>query len=171
MTGAEMVVRRCGSGSRNDFRLSAALFCQFTCPVPQKHIKHVLVRHEQGAHAQKARRSSGKAACFCDSVRRHQCGDRLDRCPYGFDPGVCITGQCRPISSAPTPFRNAIPSHHKHCTKHNYLVRQSRLAAHLHEAFYVGPNGVRVRLLSIFRRCAIRESQPISGRATSSIRL
>ena len=52
-----------------------------------KNIKHILVRHEQGAgHAAEGyARSSGKPCSSCNfRTRSNKCGNRIDRCLYGF---------------------------------------------------------------------------------------
>ena len=56
----------------------------------QNDIKHILVRHEQGAvHAAEGyARSTGKpgVVLVTSGPRRHKCGDRADRCFDGFHP-------------------------------------------------------------------------------------
>ena len=59
----------------------------------QNDIKHILVRHEQGAvHAAEGyARSTGKPGVVLVLwARRHKCGDRADRCVDGFNPAGCF---------------------------------------------------------------------------------
>jgi acetolactate synthase-1/2/3 large subunit len=113
----------------------------------QNRIRHILVRHEQAAvHAAEGyARSTGKVGvvlvtsgpgatnavtglldALCDSV-----------------PLVCLTGQVPTHLIGNDAFQEADTTGiTRPCTKHNYLIKDgSRLAATLHEAFYVAANG------------------------------
>jgi acetolactate synthase-1/2/3 large subunit len=109
-------------------------------------VKHVLVRHEQGAvHAAEGyARSTGKPGVRPGHLRsrRDQCGHRHDDALMDSIPIVVITGQV----ADPSDRHRRLPGmrHHRHhapCTKHNYLVKTSRPAAVMHEAFHIATSG------------------------------
>ena len=142
----------------------------------QTAVKHILVRHEQGAtHAAEGyARSSGKVGVVLVTS-----GPGATNAVTGLTdalmdsiPMVCITGQ------VPTPLIGSDAFQEcdtvgitRPCTKHNYLVKDvNDLARILHEAFYVAQNGRPARLWSIFRRTSNSQRALISAQARSCIR-
>src|SRR4026207_47646 len=149
MTGAEMVIQALADqGVEHLFGYpGGAVLPIYDAIFANNQVRHVLVRHEQGAvHAAEGyARSTGKGGCvlvtsgpgatnavtgltdaLCDSI-----------------PIVCITGQ--------------VPTHllghdacqggdtvgiTRPCTKHNYLVKNiADLPSILHEAFHIASSG------------------------------
>ncbi len=113
----------------------------------QDFIKHVLVRHEQGAaHAAEGfARSSGKVGVLLVTS-----GPGATNAVTGLTdalmdsiPLICITGQVPTHLIGSDAFQECdTVGITRHCTKHNYLVRQIEdLPRVLHEAFYVAQNG------------------------------
>ncbi|HXW70251.1 MAG TPA: acetolactate synthase 3 large subunit [Methylocella sp.] len=149
MTGAEMVVR-----ALNDQGVDVIFGYPGGAVLPiydvlfhQKHIRHVLVRHEQGAaHAAEGfARSSGKAGVIlvtsgpgATNVVTGLTDALMDSIPV-----VCITGQVPTHLIGSDAFQECdTVGITRHCTKHNYLVRQIEdLPRVLHEAFYVAQHG------------------------------
>jgi acetolactate synthase-1/2/3 large subunit len=147
MTGAEMVIRALqDQGVEHVFGYpGGAVLPIYDALFHQEKVKHILVRHEQGAvHAAEGyARSSGKVGVvLVPRARRHERGHRLmDAWPI----------RCRSSASR----ASADASHRldafqecdtvgitRHCTKHNYLVKSiDDLPRILHEAFYVAANG------------------------------
>jgi len=149
MTGAEMVVRALrDQGVETIFGYpGGAVLPIYDALFHQKHIKHVLVRHEQGAaHAAEGfARSSGKAGVLLVTS-----GPGATNAVTGLTdalmdsiPVVCITGQVPTHLIGSDAFQECdTVGITRHCTKHNYLVRQIEdLPRILHEAFYVAQNG------------------------------
>src|SRR6187397_3467852 len=115
----------------------------------QKKIKHVLVRHEQGAvHAAEGyARSTGKVGCVLVTS-----GPGATNAVTGLTdalmdsiPLVCITGQVPTHLIGNDAFQECdTVGITRPCTKHNWLVRDvNDLAKVLHEAFYVASSGRR----------------------------
>ena len=113
----------------------------------QNSVKHMLVRHEQGAaHAAEGyARSTGKAGVLLVTS-----GPGATNAVTGLTdalmdsiPLVCITGQVPTHLIGSDAFQECdTVGITRHCTKHNYLVRQIEdLPRVLHEAFYVAQNG------------------------------
>ena len=113
----------------------------------QNEIKHILVRHEQGAaHAAEGyARSSGKVGVLlvtsgpgATNVVTGLTDALLDSIPL-----VCITGQVPTHLIGTDAFQECdTVGITRHCTKHNYLVRSiADLPRILHEAFYVARSG------------------------------
>ena len=113
----------------------------------QNDIKHILVRHEQGAaHAAEGyARSSGKVGVLlvtsgpgATNVVTGLTDALLDSIPL-----VCITGQVPTHLIGTDAFQECdTVGITRHCTKHNYLVRSiADLPRILHEAFYVARSG------------------------------
>ena len=113
----------------------------------QGDIRHVLVRHEQGAaHAAEGyARSSGKVGVLlvtsgpgATNAITGLTDALLDSIPL-----VCITGQVPSHLIGSDAFQECdTVGITRHCTKHNYLVRSvDDLARTLHEAFYVAASG------------------------------
>ncbi|MGB6176532.1 MAG: acetolactate synthase 3 large subunit [Methylocella sp.] len=149
MTGAEMVVRALrDQGVETIFGYpGGAVLPIYDALFHQDFIKHVLVRHEQGAaHAAEGfARSSGKAGVLLVTS-----GPGATNAVTGLTdalmdsiPLICITGQVPTHLIGSDAFQECdTVGITRHCTKHNYLVRQIEdLPRVLHEAFYVAQNG------------------------------
>ena len=139
----------------------------------QNSVRHILVRHEQGAaHAAEGyARSSGKVGVLLVTS-----GPGATNAVTGLTdalmdsiPLVCITGQVPTHLIGSDAFQECDTTGiTRHCTKHNYLVKRIEdLPRVLHEAFYVAKAGVPVPLSSIFRRTCSSRSALIPGRRTS----
>jgi acetolactate synthase-1/2/3 large subunit len=113
----------------------------------QNHIRHILVRHEQGAvHAAEGyARSTGKVGVVLVTS-----GPGATNAVTGLTdalmdsiPVVCLTGQVPTHLIGNDAFQECDTTGiTRPCTKHNYLVKDSdSLATMLHEAFYVARNG------------------------------
>jgi acetolactate synthase-1/2/3 large subunit len=113
----------------------------------QNYVKHVLVRHEQGAaHAAEGyARSTGKVGCLlvtsgpgATNAVTGLTDALLDSIPL-----VCITGQVPTHLIGSDAFQECdTVGITRSCTKHNYLVRSIEdLPRVLHEAFYVARSG------------------------------
>lgn len=113
----------------------------------QTAVKHILVRHEQGAtHAAEGyARSSGKVGVVLVTS-----GPGATNAVTGLTdalmdsiPMVCITGQVATHMIGSDAFQECdTVGITRPCTKHNYLVKDvNDLARILHEAFYVAQNG------------------------------
>jgi acetolactate synthase I/II/III large subunit len=149
MTGAEMVIRALrDQGVETIFGYpGGAVLPIYDALFHQDFIKHVLVRHEQGAaHAAEGfARSSGKAGVLLVTS-----GPGATNAVTGLTdalmdsiPLICITGQVPTHLIGSDAFQECdTVGITRHCTKHNYLVRQVEdLPRVLHEAFYVAQNG------------------------------
>ncbi|MEZ5786540.1 MAG: acetolactate synthase 3 large subunit [Xanthobacteraceae bacterium] len=149
MTGAEMVVETLkDQGVHHIFGYpGGAVLPIYDALFHQDQIRHILVRHEQGAvHAAEGyARSTGKVGCvlvtsgpgatnavtgltdaLCDSI-----------------PIVCITGQVPTHLIGNDAFQECdTVGITRPCTKYNYLVKDiADLPRVLHEAFYVAASG------------------------------
>lgn len=113
----------------------------------QNRIRHVLVRHEQGAvHAAEGyARSTGKVGCVLVTS-----GPGATNAVTGLTdalmdsvPIVCLTGQVPTHLIGNDAFQEAdTVGITRPCTKHNYLVRDvEQLSNTIHEAFYVARSG------------------------------
>ncbi|MEA2993488.1 MAG: acetolactate synthase large subunit [Alphaproteobacteria bacterium] len=113
----------------------------------QQKIKHILVRHEQGAvHAAEGyARSTGKVGCVLVTS-----GPGATNAVTGLTdalmdsiPIVCITGQVPTHLIGNDAFQECdTVGITRPCTKHNYLVKNvDDLPRILHEAFYIAANG------------------------------
>ncbi|MSO72111.1 MAG: acetolactate synthase 3 large subunit [Rhodospirillaceae bacterium] len=113
----------------------------------QNRIRHVLVRHEQGAvHAAEGyARSTGKVGCVlvtsgpgATNTVTGLTDALLDSIPL-----VCLTGQVPTHLIGNDAFQEAdTVGITRPCTKHNYLVKDVNLLAQVvHEAFYVARSG------------------------------
>ncbi len=113
----------------------------------QNRIRHVLVRHEQGAvHAAEGyARSTGKVGCVLVTS-----GPGATNAVTGLTdalmdsiPIVCLTGQVPTHLIGNDAFQEAdTVGITRPCTKHNYLVRDvDQLASTIHEAFYIARSG------------------------------
>ncbi|MFO1148212.1 MAG: acetolactate synthase 3 large subunit [Alsobacter sp.] len=149
MTGAEMVVQAMqDQGVEHIFGYpGGAVLPIYDALFHQEKVKHVLVRHEQGAvHAAEGyARSSGKVGVVlvtsgpgATNAVTGLTDALLDSIPL-----VCITGQVPTHLIGSDAFQECdTVGITRHCTKHNYLVRSVEdLPRILHEAFYVASNG------------------------------
>ncbi|WP_293867281.1 acetolactate synthase 3 large subunit [uncultured Alsobacter sp.] len=149
MTGAEMVVQALqDQGVEHLFGYpGGAVLPIYDAMFQQDKVKHVLVRHEQGAvHAAEGyARSSGKVGCVlvtsgpgATNAVTGLTDALLDSIPL-----VCITGQVPTHLIGSDAFQECdTVGITRHCTKHNYLVKRIEdLPRILHEAFYVASNG------------------------------
>ncbi len=113
----------------------------------QNDIRHILVRHEQGAvHAAEGyARSTGKVGCVlvtsgpgATNAVTGLTDALLDSVPL-----VCLCGQVPTHLIGNDAFQEADTTGiTRSCTKHNYLVKDvNNLARTLHEAFYVARSG------------------------------
>ena len=149
MTGAEMVVQALiDQGVNTLFGYpGGAVLPIYDALFQQDSVKHVLVRHEQGAvHAAEGyARSSGKVGVVLVTS-----GPGATNAVTGLTdalmdsiPIVCFTGQVPTHLIGSDAFQEAdTVGITRHCTKHNYLVKSIEdLPRILHEAFYVAQNG------------------------------
>ena len=149
MTGAEMVIRAFqDQGVDTLFGYpGGAVLPIYDALYHQDTLKHVLVRHEQGAvHAAEGyARSSGKVGCVlvtsgpgATNIITGLTDALLDSIPL-----VCITGQVPTHLIGTDAFQECdTVGITRHCTKHNYLVKSiADLPRILHEAFYVASHG------------------------------
>jgi acetolactate synthase-1/2/3 large subunit len=149
MTGAEMVVQALADqGVQHMFGYpGGAVLPIYDAIFHQEKVKHVLVRHEQGAvHAAEGyARSTGKVGCVLVTS-----GPGATNAVTGLTdalmdsiPVVCITGQVPTHLIGNDAFQEAdTVGITRPCTKHNYLVKNiADLPRVLHEAFYVASSG------------------------------
>src|SRR4051794_41133126 len=149
MTGAEMVIEALSDqGVEHLFGYpGGAVLPIYDELFKQKKIKHVLVRHEQGAvHAAEGyARSTGKVGCVLVTS-----GPGATNAVTGLTdalmdsiPIVCITGQVPTHLIGNDAFQECdTVGITRPCTKHNYLVKSiDDLPRVLHEAFYVAASG------------------------------
>ena len=147
MTGAEMVVQALqDQGVEHIFGYpGGAVLPIYDALFQQEQVKHVLVRHEQGAvHAAEGyARSTGKVGCVLVTS-----GPGATNAVTGLTdalmdsiPLVCITGQVPTHLIGSDAFQECdTVGITRPCTKHNYLVKRIEdLPRILHEAFYVAP--------------------------------
>ena len=149
MTGAEMVVRALmDQGVEHIFGYpGGAVLPIYDAIFQQDKVRHILVRHEQGAThmAEGYARSTGKCGVVlvtsgpgATNAVTGLTDALLDSIPL-----VCITGQ------VPTPLIGSDAFQEcdtvgitRNCTKHNYLVKSvDDLPRILHEAFYIATSG------------------------------
>ena len=149
MTGAEMVIRALqDQGVDHVFGYpGGAVLPIYDALFHQDRIKHILVRHEQGAvHAAEGyARSSGKVGCVLvtSGPGATNAVTGLTDAMMDSVPLVCITGQVPTHLIGSDAFQECdTVGITRHCTKHNYLVKDvADLPRVLHEAFYVAANG------------------------------
>jgi acetolactate synthase I/II/III large subunit len=149
MSGADMVVRALqDQGVTTLFGYpGGAVLPVYDALFHQNRIKHVLVRHEQGAaHAAEGyARSSGKPGVLLVTSGPGATNAITGLTDALMDsiPVVCITGQVPTHLIGSDAFQECdTVGITRHCTKHNYLVRQIEdLPRILHEAFYVAQHG------------------------------
>ncbi|MDQ0471457.1 acetolactate synthase 3 large subunit [Labrys wisconsinensis] len=149
MTGAEMVVQALvDQGVEHLFGYpGGAVLPIYDAIFQQERLRHVLVRHEQGAvHAAEGyARSTGKVGCVLVTS-----GPGATNAVTGLTdalmdsiPLVCITGQVPTHLIGSDAFQEAdTVGITRHCTKHNYLVKRIEdLPRILHEAFLIASSG------------------------------
>ncbi len=113
----------------------------------QNKIKHILVRHEQGAtHAAEGyARSTGKpgVVLVTSGPGATNAVTGLQDALMDSIPMICITGQVPTFMIGNDAFQEAdTVGITRPCTKHNWLVKDTDdLAITMHEAFYVATNG------------------------------
>ena len=149
MTGAQMVVQAL-KDQKVDILFGypgGAVLPIYDQLYGQTDVKHILVRHEQGAaHAAEGyARSSGKVGVLlvtsgpgATNAVTGLTDALLDSIPL-----VCITGQVPTHLIGSDAFQECdTVGITRHCTKHNYLVRSIEdLPRILHEAFFVASHG------------------------------
>jgi acetolactate synthase-1/2/3 large subunit len=149
MTGAEMVVEALGDqGVEHIFGYpGGAVLPIYDTLFSQQRVKHILVRHEQGAvHAAEGyARSTGKVGCVLVTS-----GPGATNAVTGLTdalmdsiPLVCITGQVPTHLIGNDAFQECdTVGITRPCTKHNYLVKSiADLPRALHEAFHIAASG------------------------------
>ena len=149
MTGAEIILKALADqGVEHVFGYpGGAVLPIYDEIFQQDKVKHILVRHEQGAtHAAEGyARSTGKAGVVLVTS-----GPGATNAVTGLTdalmdsiPMVCITGQVPTHLIGNDAFQECdTVGITRPCTKHNYLVKNvNDLARILHEAFYVATNG------------------------------
>ncbi len=149
LTGAEMVIQALADqGVEHLFGYpGGAVLPIYDAIFAQDKVKHVLVRHEQGAvHAAEGyARSSGKVGCVLVTS-----GPGATNAVTGLTdalcnsiPIVCITGQVPTHLIGNDAFQECdTVGITRPCTKHNYLVKSiADLPSVLHEAFHIASSG------------------------------
>ncbi len=149
MTGAEMVLQALADqGVEHIFGYpGGAVLPIYDAIFQQDKVKHILVRHEQGAvHAAEGyARSTGKVGCVLVTS-----GPGATNAVTGLTdalmdsiPLVCITGQVPTHLIGNDAFQECdTVGITRPCTKHNYLVKRIEdLPRVLHEAFHIAANG------------------------------
>jgi len=149
MTGAEMVVQALkDQGVETLFGYpGGAVLPIYDAIFHQNSVRHVLVRHEQGAaHAAEGfARSTGRVGVLLVTSGPGATNAITGLTDALMDsiPIVCITGQVPTHLIGSDAFQECdTVGITRHCTKHNYLVKRIEdLPRILHEAFYVASSG------------------------------
>ncbi len=149
MTGAEMVVQALqDQGVDTLFGYpGGAVLPIYDAIFHQNFVRHVLVRHEQGAaHAAEGyARSTGRVGVLLVTSGPGATNAITGLTDALMDsiPLVCITGQVPTHLIGSDAFQECDTTGiTRHCTKHNYLVKRIEdLPRVLHEAFYVASHG------------------------------
>jgi acetolactate synthase-1/2/3 large subunit len=149
MTGAQMVIQALADqGVEHVFGYpGGAVLPIYDELFHQDKVRHILVRHEQGAvHAAEGyARSTGKVGCVLvtSGPGATNAVTGLTDALMDSTPLVCITGQVPTHLIGNDAFQECdTVGITRPCTKHNYLVKNvDDLARVLHEAFYVAANG------------------------------
>jgi len=149
MTGAEMVVQALAdNGVEHIFGYpGGAVLPVYDAIFHQDKVKHVLVRHEQGAvHAAEGyARSTGKVGVVLVTSGPGATNAVTGLADALMDsiPVVCLTGQVPTHLIGNDAFQEAdTVGITRPCTKHNYLVKNIEdLPRVLHEAFYIASSG------------------------------
>src|SRR5689334_6955551 len=149
MTGAEMVVQAMlDNGVEHIFGYpGGAVLPIYDAIFQQDRLRHILVRHEQGAgHAAEGyARSTGKVGCMLvtSGPGATNAVTALTDALMDSIPVVCITGQVPTHLIGNDAFQECdTVGITRPCTKHNYLVKNvNDLARVLHEAFHIAASG------------------------------
>jgi acetolactate synthase-1/2/3 large subunit len=149
LTGAEMVIEALADqGVQHIFGYpGGAVLPIYDAIFQQDKVKHVLVRHEQGAvhMAEGYARSTGKVGCVLVTSGPGATNAVTGLADALMDsiPIVCITGQVPTHLIGNDAFQECdTVGITRPCTKHNYLVKRIEdLPRVLHEAFYVASTG------------------------------
>src|SRR5690349_25074115 len=149
MTGADMVIAALADqGVEYVFGYpGGAVLPIYDALFQQDKVKHILVRHEQGAvHAAEGyARSTGKvgAVLVTSGPGATNAVTGLTDALMDSIPIVCLTGQVPTHLIGNDAFQEADTTGiTRPCTKHNYLVKDVRdLSRMMHEAFYVARHG------------------------------
>src|SRR4030088_1798808 len=149
MTGAEMVIQALADqGAEHIFGYpGGAVLPIYDALFQQDKLRHILVRHEQGAvHAAEGyARSTGKVGCVLVTS-----GPGATNAVTGLTdalmdsiPLVCLTGQVPTHLIGNDAFQECdTVGITRPCTKHNYLVKDiAALPRVLHEAFHIASSG------------------------------
>src|SRR5512142_2587572 len=149
MTGAEMVIQALADQAVEHIfgYPGGAVLPIYDALFQQDKVRHILVRHEQGAvHAAEGyARSTGKVGCVLVTS-----GPGATNAVTGLTdalmdsiPVVCITGQVPTHLIGNDAFQEAdTVGITRPCTKHNYLVKRIEdLPRVLHEAFHIAATG------------------------------
>ena len=177
MTGAEIVLKALADqGVEHVFGYpGGAVLPIYDEIFQQEKVKHILVRHEQGAtHAAEGyARSTGKpgVVLVTSGPGATNAVTGLTDALMDSIPMVCITGQVPTHLIGNDAFQECdTVGITRPCTKHNYLVKDvNDLARILHEAFYVattgrpGPGGGRHPEGRAVRQGQISRTRPISS--------
>jgi acetolactate synthase-1/2/3 large subunit len=149
LTGAEMVIQAMlDNGTEVVFGYpGGAVLPVYDALFKQNKLRHILVRHEQGAgHAAEGyARSTGKVGVLMVTSGPGATNTVTALCDALMDsiPLVCITGQVPTHLIGTDAFQEAdVVGITRSATKHNYLVKDvNELAGILHEAFHVAASG------------------------------
>jgi acetolactate synthase-1/2/3 large subunit len=149
MTGAEMVIQALADQGVTDIfgYPGGAVLPIYDAMFQQDKVRHVLVRHEQGAShmAEGYARSTGRVGVLlvtsgpgATNVITGLADALMDSVPV-----VCITGQVPTTLIGSDAFQEGdTVGLTRSCTKHNYLVKSiADLPRILHEAFYIANSG------------------------------
>src|SRR6201990_1578322 len=149
MTGAEMVIQALADqGAEHIFGYpGGAVLPIYDALFHQEKVRHILVRHEQGAvtAAEGYARSTGKVGrvLVTSGPGATNAVTGLTDALMDSIPVVCITGQVPTHLIGNDAFQECdTVGITRPCTKHNYLVKNiADLPRVLHEAFYVAKSG------------------------------
>ena len=149
MTGAEMVIEALADqGIEHLFGYpGGAVLPIYDALFQQDKVKHILVRHEQGAvHAAEGyARSTGKVGCVLvtSGPGATNAVTGLTDALMDSTPIVCLTGQVPTHLIGNDAFQECdTVGITRPCTKHNYLVKNvAELPRVLHEAFHIARSG------------------------------
>jgi acetolactate synthase-1/2/3 large subunit len=149
MTGAEMVMKALADqGIEHVFGYpGGAVLPIYDALFQQDKVKHILVRHEQGAvHAAEGyARSTGKVGCVLvtSGPGATNAVTGLTDALMDSTPIVCLTGQVPTHLIGNDAFQECdTVGITRPCTKHNYLVKNvADLPRVLHEAFHIARSG------------------------------
>src|SRR5690349_2987619 len=149
MTGAEIVIQALlDNGVEHVFGYpGGAVLPIYGAIFQQEKLKHILVRHEQGAgHAAEGyARTTGKVGCMLvtSGPGATNAVTALTDALMDSIPLVCITGQVATHLIGNDAFQECdTVGITRPCTKHNYLVKSvNDLSRVLHEAFHIAANG------------------------------